>query len=266
MAAATLASAPLPPDVRLMNGVSNTVFTLATITLLAALAAWVARLPWFNLQGVRIDGEITHSSEATIRANAAPHLQGNFFTINLAQGQAAFERVPWVRSAVLRRIWPDHLGVTLEEHRAAALWVGEKAEDRMVNSYGEVFQANVGDVEDEGLPTFDGPPGSAPSMLKLYQRLGPLFAPVGARIDTLRLSGRGAWRLQLDSGAQIEIGSGSDDEVVQRCERFVRTLAQVTDHFQRTLESADLRHTEGYAVRLQGITTTVAPLPPVRKK
>lgn len=268
MATATPAPGTLPPDIRLMNGVANLVFTLAALALLAALLAWVARLPWFNLHGLRIDGEISHSSEATIRANAAPHLQGNFFTIDLAAGQAAFEKVPWVRSAILHRIWPDRLGVTLQEHRAVALWVGEKAEDRMVNSFGEVFQANVGDVEDEDLPRFDGPSGSALAMLTLHQRLQALFTPIGARIDVLRLSGRGSWQVLLDTGAKVEIGRGSEDELVARCERFVRTLGQVTEHYQRPLEAADLRYGEAYAVRLKGITTTepAPPPPPARKR
>ncbi len=85
----------------------------------------------------------------TIRANAAPRLAGNFFTIDLQQGRAAFESVPWVRRAVVRRVWPDRLAVHLEEHRAGALWVPDDGNDKLVNSFGEVFEANVGDVEDE---------------------------------------------------------------------------------------------------------------------
>ena len=53
---------------------------------------------------------------------------------------------------------PDRLAVTLEEHQAAALWQGEdRRSDRLVNTHGEVFEANVGDVEDDALPTLAGP-------------------------------------------------------------------------------------------------------------
>jgi cell division protein FtsQ len=44
--------------------------------------------------------------------------------------------------------------------------------------------------------------------------------------------------------------------VLARVERFVRTLAQVTGHYGKPLLTADLRHADGYAVRLQGVTTT----------
>ena len=37
---------------------------------------------------------------------ARPALKGNFFTLDLRQGRAAFQRVPWVQRAVVRRVWP----------------------------------------------------------------------------------------------------------------------------------------------------------------
>ena len=47
-----------------------------------------------------------------------------------------------------------------------------------------------------------------------------------------------------------------------RTERFVRTLTQVTGRYGQPLEYADLRHTDGYAVRLRGVSTTA---PAVKK-
>ena len=47
----------------------------------------------------------------------------------------------------------NELRVTLEEHRPAAYWEHDDRDDQLVNTFGEVFDANVGDVEDEHLPT-----------------------------------------------------------------------------------------------------------------
>ena len=140
---------------------------------------WLMRSPVFPIRSIQLDGDLARNSVPTIRANAAPRLAGNFFSVDLQAGRAAFESVPWVRRAVVRRIWPDRLTVQLEEHRAAALWEGAEADrnaDRLVNVQGEVFEANVGDVEDERLPSLAGPEGSAARMLSLYQRVQPAFA------------------------------------------------------------------------------------------
>lgn len=249
----------LPFDVRLMNGVAGALYALVGAGVAAAAVLWLARSPWLPIRVIEIDGDLQRTNVATIRANATPKLAGNFLSIDLKRAQAAFESVPWVRQATLHRVWPDRLGVHLVEHQPVALWVGDGVADQLVNDHGEVFQANVGDVEDDGLPAFDGPPGSAAAMLAVYRRLAPVFAPLGRPIATLHLSGRGSWRVDLDGGARIEIGRGSDDELAARSERFVRTVGQVTERWLRGLQTADLRHVDGYAVRLEGITTGVAP-------
>ena len=251
-----------PLDIRLMNAVATAVFALAALVLVAAGLAWLTRAPLFTLRSIALDGELARSNLATVRANALPQLAGNFFSFDLNRGRAAFESVPWVRQAVVRRVWPNRLAVTIEEHRAVALWQGDGGNERLVNRQGDVFEANLGDVEDDALITLAGPEGSSKAMLAMQRRLADALAPLDVRIDTLKLSSRGSWRAELDSGADIELGRGNEDEVVARVARFVRTLAQVKQRFadvggsQRALLAADLRHPDGYALRLRGVSTT----------
>ena len=251
---ATAPASALPVDVRLMNAIAVVVFMLALAALLAAGFAWVARRPQFQFGDVRLEGDLQRNSVTTVRANAMPHLAGNFFTMDLGRTRAAFEQVPWVRHAVVRRVWPDKLVVSLEEHQPVALWQGDENSDKMVNSHGEVFEANVGDVEDDSLPQFAGPEGTSAQVLDMYRRLQPMFATLDAEVTALRLSGRGSWKVDLDDGAEVELGRGTPDEVAERTQRFIRTLPQVLHKFNAPLESADLRHAEGYAVKLKGLS------------
>ena len=259
-------SAGLPADVHLMQATANTLFVLAALAACVAAALWAARLPVFAVKAIRIEGEVNRNSESTLRANTVHRLSGSFLTLDLQQSRAVFEAVPWVRQAVVRREWPMRLAVQLEEHRPLALWATADGNDHLVNSFGEVFEANIGDVEDDSLPSLAGPDGSAPQMLSMLQHLGPAMQPLkSGDIDKLLLSARGSWRATMEKGAVIELGRGSEAEVIARAQRFVATMPRVEAQYQRRLESADLRHAEGFAVRLQGVTTTV-PAPPVRKK
>lgn len=253
----------LPDDVRLTHRVATAVFALAALVLLAAAGAWAARAPMFTVRAIVLDGDLERSNLATVRANALPQLAGNFFSFDLDRGRAAFQSVPWVRQAVVRRVWPDRLAVTLEEHRAAALWQDEAGSERLVNSHGEVFEANLGDVEDENLPTLSGPAGTSAQMLAMLDQLNRQLQSIDARVDVLRLSSRGSWHAELDTNADLELGRGSDDEVVARVGRFVRTLGQVTQRLDPAngaggLLAADLRHPDGYALRLRGVSTVAA--------
>jgi cell division protein FtsQ len=240
-----------------MNASAAVLGTIGAVLVVATVLFAFVRQPGFALRSIRIEGDVTRNSVSTIRANAAPRLAGNFFTLDLAAGRRAFESVPWVRRAVVNRVWPNRLQVRLEEHRPVALWTDEGAVEKLVNSFGEVFEANLGDVEDDGLPTLQGPDGSSAHVLALFGRLAPVLAPLDAHVEALTLSARGSWQARLDSGAELQLGRGSDDEVVERTQRFIATLAQVLARYQRPLEYADLRHNDGYAVRLKGITTTL---------
>jgi cell division protein FtsQ len=257
--AKTAPTTALPADIRLMNVTALVLATIGVVVLIAMAVLWASHRPLFSVHAIKVEGDLTHNSVLTIRANAAPKLAGNFFTLDLAAGRRAFEAVPWVRQAIVRRVWPDRIAVQLEEHRAVALWVNtaDEASDKLVNSYGEVFEANLGDVEDEALATLRGPEGSSAHMLAFLYRLRPELVAMDAHIDTLELSGRGSWRMDLDTGAQIELGRGTDDEVIERTRRFVATLPEVRNRYQQhPLLYADLRHNDGYAVRLKGISTS----------
>ena len=194
-----------------------------------------------------------------MRAIVAPKLTGSFLSLDLERARAAFESVPWVRHATVRRVWPDRLAVQLEEHRVAALWNPDTGDEGLVNTYGEVFEANLGDVEDEALPRLSGPAGSAARVLAMWRALAPVMQPLGSPIESLLLTGHGSWRATLANGVVIELGPRRARARWQRAPaRFVRTLPQVSASYQRPLLAADLRHADGYAVRLKGVTTTTS--------
>jgi len=255
------AAAPMPADVRLMNIAATALFAAAIAGSLVAAGLWVARHPLFAVAGITVEGDVGHNNAATLRANVAPRLAGSFFTVNLVAARDAFEQAPWVRRAVVRREFPNRLRVELQEHKPVALW-GSESGTRMVNSFGEVFEANTGDVEDDDLPRLAGPDGQSGEVLAMYRTLKSMFEPLDLAVERLTLTARGSWEVELDNAAVVELGRGTQGEITARTQRFVQTLNQVTSRYARTPEalvSADLRHGDGYALRLRGVGTTAEP-------
>ena len=128
----------------------------------SALEGWscAPRLPLFAIRGVVVSGDVSHYNAITLRANVIPRLEGTFFTVDLDQARAVFESMPWVRRASVSRDFPNRLRVRLQEHQAVAYW-GDDGDPRLVNSYGEVFEANPGELERENLPRLQGQIGRA---------------------------------------------------------------------------------------------------------
>ncbi len=255
--------APLPVDVRLMNITATVLYVACALVLVAAFGWWALRNPVFAIRAIVVQGDVTHNSAAMLRANVAPRLTGNFFTVDLQKTREAFEAVPWVSHAVVSRQFPDKLRVQLQEHRAEAFW-GADSDAQLVDTEGEVFEANAGDVEADDMPHLVGPDGTAPQVLAMYRGLAPWIEKLDLGIEQVVLSGRGGWTLHLDGGATVELGRGSNQEVLARSRRFAQTLTQVTSKYGRrpeALVTADLRHTDGYAVKLRGVATTEVAAP-----
>ncbi len=237
-----------------MNAVSTAFGWVFVLMLLALTMSWLERLPLFNLSAIAVQGDVAHNNAVTLRANVAPRLAGNFFTVNLAQTRAVFESVPWVRKAIVQRQFPDRLKVVLQEHQAVAYW-GPEGDTRLVNSFGEVFEANQAEVEAADLPQLNGPAGEALVVLQGYRLVSAQFDKLDMAIERMELTGQGSWRARFDSGAVIEMGHGSPSDIENRTQRFIATLSQVSSRYGRDLESADLRYSNGYALKLKGVTT-----------
>ncbi len=250
----TLMSKAMPFDVRLMNHAAVGFGLVFTAMVLVAALGWLGKQPMFSLKAIRVDSELMHNNAATLRVNVAPKLVGNFFTLDLGRTRSAFEAIPWVRHAVVRRVFPDRLRVELQEHQAVAFW-GTAADVRLVNNFGEVFEVNQGDVEVEDMPLLNGPEGQAALVLQVYRSVSPWLAKLDITLTELELTHRGSWRVRLEGGGVIEMGLGSPAEIQARVQRFVETVAQTSSKFGRNLESADLRYLNGYAIKLRGVTT-----------
>ncbi len=219
-----------------------------------ALLAWAGvmafqSLPVFPLKQVVVAMPPDQVSRAQLEHTARSALSGNFFTVNLETAQAAFERMPWVRSVSLRRLWPDGIELQFEEYRAAARWTPQDGEARLVSTRGEVFVAS----SREPLPAFSGPEGSAPRVLARYQEFSDELAAIGRKPVAIHLSAREAWQLKLDDGVVLELGRDQPKHpLAERLSRFTSHYAAASRAARGRLQAiggVDMRYPNGFALR-----------------
>ena len=222
-----------------LNLIANLLYAVAFLLVLYAGVMMVAQLPVFPLREVRVLGEPHFTTAADLEALAAKELRGNFFTLDLARARKAFESLPWVRKADLRRHWPDRLEVRLEEHVPLARW-GALG---LVSTQGEVFSASY----DGELPVFVGPAGSAKEMAIQYAYFRKSLEPLGRVPTRVSVTARRAWTLQLDSGLTLELGRAEPED---RLARFVQNYGQAVALLGRRMQHVDMRYTNGFAVRV----------------
>lgn len=233
---------------QLMNLIADLLFFAAALGLGYAATLAVARLPFFPLRAVTVADPLQAVTQTQVEYAARNAVAGNFFTVNLEAVQAAFEKLPWVRKAEVRRRWPDGLELAIEEHVAAARWKhADGTEARLVNRQGEVFAAS----SSADLPLFVGPEGTAPLILARYQELQPLLEPIGRQPHSLSLSPREAWQMRLDDGVLLELGRDqAKSRVNDRVQRFAAAYRQAAERLKVRTDVIDLRYPNGFAMRV----------------
>jgi cell division protein FtsQ len=232
----------------MMNILSAVFSACALVLLLVAAVSWIAHRSMFTLQRIELEGQFQHISKVSVRNYAVPQLSGNFFTLNLDQTRKAFENVPWVRKATVRRVWPNGLRVTLVEHDVLAYW----GDSRLVSQLAEVFVVNLAEADaqrSEKLPVLSGPVGSERLVVDRFFRLNRQLKTGGFQVSELRLSDRFSWTAVLDNGLRIELGTErAESPLAAQVDLFLRSYPIVMAQMMKKLTVFDLRYPSGFAL------------------
>ena len=194
---------------RLLNAAAGFLVGLAVLAFAAAGAYWLLHSPLFPVRTIELRG--------------------------------ALERLPWVRRAAVRRVWPDALEVSIEEHVPLARW----AAGGLVNVEGERFAAEA----PTPMPLFSGPAGAEAELARRYARFSQLLAPLSSPIERLTLSARLAWELKLANGLELKLGRDAQ-AAEAKLARFV--AAYEANELSPLGAVVDLRYANGFSVRVKG--------------
>jgi cell division protein FtsQ len=229
-------------NARVLNRIAGAMFALAILLLLCAMAWRGAHMDAFSVREIDVVGDITHVTRVQVENIVFDELEGTFFTVDIGAAKAAFEKLPWVRTVIVRRRWPNRLEVAVEEHRELARW-GNSA---LVNRYGEVFEG----ASNDRLPTFEGPDGSSLEVTRNFMQFDKALRQIGRQVDAVQVSERRAWRVRLDDGTVIELGR---DGVIARLNNYVAAYGRSVARLEGGARHVDLRYANGFSVRVKGL-------------
>ena len=214
--------------------------SLVALPIVGVLNGWFASERWPITQ-LSVRAEFNHVSAEQIRAAAEPLLGQGFFAMRLDRVRDAVAKLPWVERAEARKRWPDTIDLVVYEQQPYARW----GADQLINRQGELFSV-AGSAGLQGLPRLAGPDERRGDVLHFYADCLREFSGSGLVIDAVTVSPRGGWRLDLASGASIEVGR---DEPQQRLKRFLDIWPRLAGQRAEPLAYIDLRYENGFALR-----------------
>ena len=238
--------------IRAMQWATRALLALAALVACGAGALALAQHPQFEFRSIEVRGVAgdapRHVTEASIRAAIGGRLVGNFFTMPLGETRRLFESVPWVAKASVRRVWPDRLLVTLDEHRAIGLW----SDGRVLSDRGRLFVANAAEAELDGvLVSFSGPAALAEVAALRFAEASAVLVPIALTVSAIDVSDRASWSLSTatPTGKGPHFALGRDEPAGRLRERLSAIAAawpMVVAHLDRPPARIDARYATGF--------------------
>ncbi|WP_448102539.1 cell division protein FtsQ/DivIB [Luteibacter jiangsuensis] len=226
--------------------------TLVVLPVVGVMQGWFAAGRWPVTQ-LKVEAEFAHVSAEQIRSAVMPHLGKGFFATDLEDVRRALGALPWVESVEVRKRWPDTLLLRIYERQPFARW----NENRLISRQGLVFDAPGADQMGD-LPRLSGPDSRLAEVVSFYAQARKAFeGRAQLSIVGVSLSERGSWSVTTDSGAEIVIGDR--DQADRRLARFLDVYPQLVAGRHGGFAYADLRYTNGFAIRWPEPETTAAP-------
>ena len=218
------------------------VILFATIACLLAIGWLLTQKdsPFFQpIENYQLTSPVQQLSRAETDRVIGPYLGSSFWDIELDTIQAELVRLDWVLSAQVKRKWPNHLYISIQEQIPVARW----NQDGLINGYGHVFFPS--DIQGfTNLVRLNGRLDQSQFILQEFIQMQALLERVSLSTSQLSYE-NGVWLIQVLNGSEIIVDS---TESRSKIERFVRALPEMDKTLRSSAQVYDLRYSNGFIV------------------
>ncbi|MFC0283928.1 cell division protein FtsQ/DivIB [Camelimonas abortus] len=175
----------------------------------------LARAAGFGVSRIDISGLKELRREEALKATGVTGRSSLLF-LDVNEVRAALERLPMVKEASVRKLYPDALAISITERQPAALW--QKNGELFVIAADGAPLGPVTDMRFARLPFVVGEGANlrAAEYAALLERAGPLRG----RIRAGSLEAGASWTLTMDNGVRVRLPAG--EGAAAALERLVR--------------------------------------------
>jgi cell division protein FtsQ len=213
---------------------------------LSALFSFVGKFKSnFPIKAVKVYG-IEHVDQAALQQALTPLVNKNFFAIDVETIKDRLLQSPWVAKAVVQRVWPDKILITVSEKKPIAQWNGAT----LLSNNGEIFNPRK-NTYPNGLPKLIGPEGQHIQIMTYYTKLNGLLKSLHFKVARLELTPELSWNATFDNGMKLSAGY---KDVLTRVSHFVKVYPKIIGNRVAEVEYIDLRYPNGLAVRWKTVS------------
>jgi len=246
-------------SMKLLKRVMFSVLVLSVLLILMNQKNTLIQLIDHPISQLKVEGEFKSLKVEQVRDSLNGVIGAGFLMVDLAQIKARVEQIPWVQSAMVKRVWPGEIQLTVQEQVPVSYW----NQSSFLNALGHTFTPEVLDLNLK-LPKLIGVTelhsARRIEMLNVLEHINAEIKHYGVRVKELELKPRGVWEAQLNNNIQVALGviHGIDNRQDKKLNDKLERVGKIFTNGQRIeldqIEKIDARYPNGVAIKWKKVS------------
>lgn len=195
---------------------------------------------YFPVRYVRVQGSFKHIEKSELQALIEAEVETGYWELDLRVIRSQAEQLAWIKHVQTRRVWPDTLVLTVEEHLPFV-----RFNENHLLSTEAVPYLPKNTQEFHNLPVVFGSIDQSTVLFDAFKEMQASIQNLGMGLVELQVTDRKSWSIQMSNGVLVELGR---EDPLQNFERFIVTLSLLGEQQIQSMVRVDLRYQNGYAV------------------
>jgi len=198
-------------------------------------------IDFFPITNVQLFVDQPYMDTIRLKQLVSSELRGNFFTLSLTPIVQKLLTNDQIKTVSVKRVWPNALSIYIDGYEPLAFF----NQDSVITTDGYVFKT----PKNLKMPLevyLQGPTDRAQDMVQYLKLFNKILTPLKVTIKDFKLDDSALATLTLSNNIKLVLG---DHDFGQRLNQFVKLYSKIIGKCLASVESVDLRYSNGLAVK-----------------
>jgi cell division protein FtsQ len=199
------------------------------------------RTIYFPIKEISIESKIINTSKDDVFEKSKNYLNSkSFFNFKINILKKEIEKVPWVKSADIRRVYPGKIKIYIEEHAPIAIWNNKS----YMNDVGDIFL--IQDIK-KNLPVIISNQSGNKIMFLYFTLLLKYISDYNFDMEIKKIEENDIRSLSAHFSSGIIVKFGSKD-IRNKIHAFVKIYNTLNSSDLEKIGYIDMRYSNGFSI------------------
>ena len=200
---------------------------------------------YFPIKNISIESKIINVNEDDVLEKSKSYYSKSFFNFKINILKKEIETVSWVKSADIRRVYPNEIKIYITEHVPIAIWNNK----RYMNNLGDIFLTH--DIK-KNLPMINSNESRNKIMYEYFLLLLEHISDYNIDIEVKKIEENDIRSLSAHLSSGIIVKFGSKD-IKDKIHTFLKLYKTLNSSDLKKIGYIDMRYSNGFSIGWKGV-------------